>query len=129
MTIIYVKCPHCGHKFTVKVPRERPKGWGAHYADKIRKLSPLHREILKILWKHGPLPKRKIQGYLFENGIRISGNSLSGRLSELAGMNYIECEMRKVALYDRNTMQFRFRKTPVWYLTSKGREYIKKILQ
>ncbi|RLE85123.1 MAG: hypothetical protein DRJ67_09430 [Thermoprotei archaeon] len=128
MPIIMVTCPKCGHKFVVKVPRERRKGMGAHYADRIRKLSPLHREILKILWEHGALPKRKIQGHLFERGIRVSGNSLSGRLSELAGMGYIECEWSEVAIWDRDKMMYRFRKTPVWYLTSKGRRYVREEL-
>ncbi len=128
MPIIEVTCPHCGRKFVVKVPRERRKGQGAHYAWKIRRLSRLHEEILKILWEHGALPKRKIQGYLFERGIRVSGNSLSGRLSELAGLGYIECEMEEVALWDRDRMMYRFRKTPVWYLTTKGRRYIKEKL-
>ncbi len=126
MPIIMVKCPYCGKTFTVKVPRERRKGMGAHYAHKIRKLSPLHREILKILYEHGAMPKRKIQGYLFEKGIRVSGNSLSGRLSELAGMGLIECEMEEVALWDRDRMMYRFRKTPVWYITMKGRRVLKR---
>ena len=107
MPVYIVTCPKCGHKFVVKVKRERPKGWGAHYADKIKKLSPLHIEILKILREHGPQPKRKIQGYLFEKGIRVSGNSLSGRLSELAGMGMVECEVDRVLIYDRERMEYR----------------------
>lgn len=129
MPIIMVTCPKCGHRFTVKVPRERRKGEGAHYAYKIRRLSPLHIEILKILEEHGALPKRKIQGYLFEKGIRVSGNSLSGRLSELAGMGLIECEMEKVVLWDRDKMTYRFRKTPVWYITMRGRRRLAEELK
>jgi len=120
MPVYIVTCPKCGHKFVVKVPRERPKGWGAHYADRIKKLSPLHIEILKILREHGPQPKRKVQGYLFDKGIRVSGNSLSGRLSELAGMGMVECEVDKVLLWDREKMEYRWRKLPVWRITSKG---------
>jgi repressor of nif and glnA expression len=124
-----VRCPKCGHRFVVRVPRERPKGEGAHYADKIRKLSPLHIEILRILAERGPLTKARIGGILAERGRRVSGNSLSGRLSELAGLGYVECEYTRVKLYDAKTMTFRFVKKPVWRITELGRRVLEEELR
>jgi len=119
-----VKCPKCGHKFIVKVPREREKGLGAHYADKIKKLTPLHLEILHILAENGPSTKARLGGLLADRGRRVSGNSLSGRLSELAGLGYVECSFAEVKLFDHKTMKFRFVKKPVWSITEKGRRVL-----
>jgi hypothetical protein len=124
MPAVMVKCPKCGHRFVVEVPREREKGEGAHYAEKIRKLSPLHEEILQILALYGPLTKAKIGGILAERGRRVSGNSLSGRLSELAGLGLVECRYTKVKLYDAKTMRFRFAKRPVWFITERGKRVL-----
>jgi len=124
MPTIAVRCPKCGHKFTVKVPREMPKGWGAHYAEKIRKLSPLHLEILRVLAERGPMPKSRLGGLLAERGRRVSGNSLSGRLSELAGLGLVDCDFTEVRLFDAKTMKFRFVKKPVWSITEKGRRVL-----
>jgi hypothetical protein len=124
MPAVMVKCPKCGHKFVVEVPREQKKGEGAHYAEKIRKLSPLHEEILEILALHGPLTKAKIGGILADRGRRVSGNSLSGRLSELAGLGLVECKYTEVRLYDAKTMKFRFVERPVWHLTEKGKRVL-----
>jgi hypothetical protein len=124
MPAVMVKCPKCGHRFVVEVPREREKGEGAHYAEKIKKLSPLHEEILQILALYGPLTKAKIGGILAERGRRVSGNSLSGRLSELAGLGLVECRYTKVKLYDAKTMRFRFVKRPVWFITERGKRVL-----
>jgi len=126
MPVVIVKCPKCGHKFAVEVPREQPKGWGAHYAEKIQKLSPLHVEILEVLAEKGPMPKSRIGGILAERGRRVSGNSLSGRLSELAGLGYVECEYARVKLYDAKTMKFRFVRKPVWKITELGRAKVEE---
>jgi hypothetical protein len=124
MPTVVVRCPKCGHRFVVRVPREKPKGAGAHYAEKIRKLSPLHEEILQILALHGPLTKSRLGGILAERGRRVSGNSLSGRLSELAGLGLVECEFAEVRLYDAETMKFRYVKKPRWRVTEKGKRVL-----
>jgi repressor of nif and glnA expression len=124
MPYVIVRCPKCGHRFVVEVPREREKGEGAHYAEKIRKLSPLHIEILQILAEKGSLTKARIGGILAERGRRVSGNSLSGRLSELAGLGYVECKYTRVKLYDAKRMVFRFVKKPVWEITELGRRVL-----
>jgi len=124
MPTVMVRCPKCGHRFVVRVPRERPKGEGAHYAEKIKKLSPLHEEILQILALYGPLTKSRLGGILAERGRRVSGNSLSGRLSELAGLGLVECKYAEVKLYDAKTMKFRFVEKPVWRITERGRRVL-----
>jgi hypothetical protein len=129
MPVVVVRCPKCGHRFTVKVPREKPKGEGAHYAEKIKKLSPLHYEILYVLAVKGSLTKSRIGGILAERGRRVSGNSLSGRLSELAGLGYVECEYTRVKLYDAKSMKFRFVRKPVWRLTEQGKRVLEDHLK
>jgi hypothetical protein len=66
MPYVMVRCPRCGHRFVAEVPREREKGGGAHYADKIKKLSPLHVEILQVLAERGSLTKARIGAILAE---------------------------------------------------------------
>jgi hypothetical protein len=126
MPYVMVRCPKCGHKFVVEIPREREKGEGAHYAEKIRKLSPLHIEILQLLAEKESLTKARIGGILAERGRRVSGNSLSGRLSELAGLGYVECEYTEVKLYDAKTMKFRFVRKPVWRITELGKRVLEE---
>jgi len=118
---IVVRCPHCGHVFTVDILRENPKGRGAHYAKEIEQLSPLHMEILRILHEVGPGTKRKVGAILAQRGHAVSGNSLSGRLSELRGLGLVTMRYQEVKVYDKKTMTFRFKRTPVWSLTVKGK--------
>jgi len=118
---IVVRCPHCGHVFTVDIIRENPKGRGAHYASQIEVLSPLHMEILCILAETGPGIKKRIGAVLAERGHSVSGNSLSGRLSELRGLGLVAMRYEEVKVYDKRSMQFRFKRTPVWSLTPRGR--------
>jgi len=53
-------------------------------------------------------------------GVDISGNSLSGRLSELAGAGYVKCIYTDVTLWDEESKQFKFRRTPIWIITPAG---------
>jgi len=121
---IRVVCPYCHQAFYVDVPLARSKGSGAHYAKEISKLSPLHLEILEILAENGPLTKRKLGALLAKRGRRVSGNSLSGRLSELLGMGLVRCYRTEVREIDPETKQFRFVKKPVWEITEEGARYI-----
>jgi len=92
-----VRCPKCGFIFQVYL--ERAKGAGARTAGPPR-LGPLHERILSVLEEReafdlkSGLPKRVISAILHDKGIKVSGNSLSGRLSELAGWGFIECGKR-----------------------------------
>jgi len=94
---IAVKCPRCG--FIFEVFFERGKGLGARTSGPPR-LGPLHEKILSVLEERraftpeSGLPKRTIAAILHERGVKVSGNSLSGRLSELAGWGFIKCVKR-----------------------------------
>ena len=116
MVWVEIRCPNCGKTFSINLDiPSQPKGVGAHYAKKIKKLSPLHKQILEILRKHGELPKWRIGRILFEEyGRRVSGNSLSGRLSELLGMGLVSCRRVRVKVYDKRMQKYRFVKKPMW---------------
>jgi hypothetical protein len=123
--MVWVRCPRCGHYFEVNMS----KGKGAYYTRKDFTPSNLHVEIMKAIrtivsQKMNGATRRDIETYLRGKGLRISGNALSGRLSELLGAGYLDIEYTQVKVYDERTKQFRFKKTPVWYLSEKGAEYI-----
>jgi len=118
---IRVTCPNCGHSFYVEVKRERAKGLGAHYARQIERLTPLHMAILKLLAREGPLSKEEIRRLLEAQGIKKSGNSISGRLSELAGLRLVEVRNTRVREIDPSTKEFRFVSKPIWFITDVGR--------
>jgi len=124
---VIVRCPYCGREFELRDIYYHRKGKGAWYSKKIKRLSRHHIEILRVLYKENrPLPKRVLVRILNEGGVRISGNALSGRLSELKGLGLVDMFYRRVKVYDKKSMSFRFRKKPHWILTEKGRE---KLLQ
>jgi len=112
-----VRCPRCGCEFEVDLR----KGKGAHYAGEMRKLSPLHLDILEILDLHGPCTKKRLGALLALRGRRVSGNSLSGRLSELLGLGLVDVERTEVREYDPDTKTYRFVRKPVWRITREGR--------
>jgi len=125
--MVWVKCPRCGHYFEVDLT----KGKGAYYTKKDFTPSHLHEEILKAIkiivsHKLNGATKQEIENYLKNKGINISGNSLSGRLSELLGAGYVEVKYTQVQYLDEKTKKYRFKRTPIWYLSVKGVEYIKK---
>jgi arginine repressor len=106
------------------------KGKGAYYTRKDFVPSNLHVEIMKTIRtivsrKMNGVTKQEIENYLKNKGINISGNSLSGRLSELLGAGYLEVKYTQVQYLDEKTKKYRFKKTPIWYLSVKGAEYIK----
>jgi len=123
-----VVCPYCHQPFYIDVSVERTKGSGAHYASEIKRLTPLHEEILQVLAECGPSTKRRIGAILAERGRRVSGNSLSGRLSELLGLGLVVCYRTKVREVDPETKTYRFVLKPVWALSEKGKEYITRKL-
>jgi len=119
--MVWVKCPKCGHTFEVDLR----KGKGAHYVTRDFKPSSLHllimRSILEIVREKGQgASKEEIRARLEEKGRRITGNSLSGRLSELLRAGYVEVVFTEVRKQPSRTPPYKFRKTPLWYLTDKG---------
>jgi hypothetical protein len=121
VTKLKVRCPRCGHEFYVDVHSPRQKGEGARYAPEIKRLTPLHVAILSVLAERGPMTKKRLGAILAEEGRRVSGNSLSGRLSELLGLGLVECKYTEVKEVDPDSKQFRFVKKPVWSITESGR--------
>jgi len=63
-------------------------------------------------------PKRAIGGMLANMGYKVSGNVISGRLSELLGLGKVVMLRKRIQLYDRDRQTYRFKRTPVWYLES-----------
>lgn len=127
MPVVRVRCPYCGREFSVVVTCKQVKGSGAKYAYKIKTLGRLHKLILRLLFEKGDMTKREISRSLANLGVYVSGNSLSGRLSELNGMGLIAFKYTKVKLYDKKRMKFRFVKKPLWYLTEEGLEEARKL--
>jgi DNA-binding HxlR family transcriptional regulator len=115
-----VRCPRCGFTFEV----DMSKGKGAHYAAEIQRLSELHLLILEILKTHGPCTKKRLGALLAEQGRRVSGNSLSGRLSELLGLGLVEVTRTQVREYDPAEKRYRFVKKPVWSITKRGEQVL-----
>jgi hypothetical protein len=106
------------------------KGQGAYYTAAEFHPTELHvlvmlaiRDIVSRTGR-GAL-KTEIERWLLARGRQVSGNSVSGRLSELLGAGYVECEYTKVQVYDEKAKRFRFKRAPRWYLTQKGVEYLK----
>jgi len=132
VVVIQIRCPYCGRWITLshEIIRQ-PKGYGAHYAHKIKKLSRTHIVILSILYFYGnkgktPLPKRKISYLLHKKGIKISGNEVSARLSELHGLGFVKFEKSRIKLLDEERQKYRYVKIPHWYLTDRG---LRKVLE
>jgi len=103
----------------------RQKGQGADYGKQIERLSVMHVRILKILLAEGGLTKAEITRFLnreqeADKEPFIGGFSVSGRLSELCGRGLVKMNYEEVQLLDSKTMQFRFKKKPVWRLTPLG---------
>jgi len=124
--LVLVRCPYCGRVFEYKMP----KGKGAHYTSRDFRPNKLHELVLTAVWsivkeKGRGATKREISYYLHMHGHDISGNSLSGRLSELLGAGLVEVQYTDVKLYDEKSKKYRFKRTPVWYITQRGAEYLR----
>ena len=112
---VLTQCPHCGRFIVVEVKLR--KGRGASY--RVRKLSRLHVEILRVLdGVEMPLTQRDILRALRRRGWRVSGNSVSGRLSELLALGYVEVDRVEVRVDDNGVPKFQ--KKPVWSITPAG---------
>jgi DNA-binding transcriptional ArsR family regulator len=124
--MVLVRCPHCGRTFEVDLR----KGKGAYYTVGEFKPSKLHELIMLAIRDivrekgRGAL-KGEIERWLLAKGRRVSGNSVSGRLSELLGAGYVEVEYTKVQVYDEKSKKFRFKRSPRWYLTQRAVEYLR----
>jgi len=124
--VVLVRCPNCGHTFEVPMR----KGQGAYYTAGEFHPTELHVLVMQAIRDivrekgRGAL-KTEIERWLLARGRRVSGNSVSGRLSELLGAGYVTVEYVKVQVYDEKSKKFRFKRTPRWYLSQKGVEYLR----
>lgn len=121
MTYSEIICPKCNQHIYIK--RQNDKGEGAEYAKYITSLQGLRGTIYGILKAHGArtpetaMPKKLI-GHLLheEKGIKASGNSVSGRLSELRGMGRAFFTRQKIIIHRPETeYKPRFEHLPRWY--------------
>lgn len=105
----------------------RAKGEYAIY--KVKKLRQINFGILEVLNEAGkPLTSRALTSLIHkkrkargEKGYKSQGQ-ISGRLSEMGRIGLVRMFYAKVRLVDQEAMQFRFRKTPHWEITSRGRK-------
>jgi len=111
----------------MNIDEHRAKGEYAIY--KVKKLRPINFDILEVLKKAGkPLTSRtttsrvhKKRKPLGEKGYKSQGQ-ISGRLSEMGRVGLVRMFYAEVKLVDEETMEFKFRKTPHWEITSRGRK-------
>lgn len=125
-------CPNCGFLYSCDAPRHNKRGTGAWYADQIKALSPIHREILGYLEDsaaHSYDSGRTLAEVTFGiNSWRRSSSqkslkdqTVSARLSELQGLKMVSCVPAEVALTDLLTMRFENRNIPRWHLIEQRR--------
>ena len=129
-----MKCNNCG-RIEAHPPCEcggrfyQEKGVGASEPVSI---TSLHVEILDLLRRVGSVdskhaaPKQFIAQRLNDGSPRISGNSVSGRLSELRGMRYVDCRPEVEDRFDPKTMQKVKVAKFYWWVTDKGMELLKE---
>jgi len=121
--VIRPTCPKCGGELY------QEKGTGAMESVTI---TPLHLDVLDILAKIGArdpqhaAPKWFIAQRLNSDQPRLSGNSVSGRLSELKGMDYADCRPDTEEKWDRNAGTKVRVLTWYWWITDKGMELLKE---
>jgi len=116
-----IYCPNCGSP--VEVPTINRKGQGASYASQIKTLGRARTMILEILAEEGAMnaslsvPKKRIAAKIYERKVKMCGNAISGRLSELLGMGLVKMIHRQIKLHHpEGEFKFRPKKIPCWYL-------------
>src|SRR5207249_9822642 len=111
-----LKCPQCGYATTF-FPRHGPRGQGAHYSQRIKRLNPTHQLALQVLKEHGADCYEKGMG-LTDIWLRVrdivqqtrnahmpTKGGISGRLSELQGLGMVKSQHNHVEIVDRDSMQ------------------------
>src|SRR5882672_5921532 len=119
-------CPNCGMSISCDTPRHGPRGSGAHYADRIRKLNRTHNHAQVALEGHDSFDRglgltevwKRVREYCLANNFRVpTKQGMSGRLSELAGLGMVRSENNQIRLTDQQSQQYRFEKQPRWFLS------------
>lgn len=109
----------------------RSKGQGAWYASLIQELGETRILILKVLKKQYPrwLTSWHIT-YLVNCERKAKGlknfafGSISGRLSELLGLGYVQMSNEDVEMYDEEVMAFGWPEKPTWRISQKGIRFL-----
>ncbi|MCP8309710.1 MAG: hypothetical protein H3Z53_11390 [archaeon] len=122
--------------FDYKPRRRRPqgvgkKGEGAWYSHSILELGETREQILENLKEQYPkwLTSWHIT-YLLNNKRKAKGlknlafGTVSGRLSELLGLDYVVMSNEDIELYDDETMSFCWPERPTWRISQKGIKYL-----
>ena len=124
-------CHSCGANVTCNIQRMSPKGEGAWYAYKIRKLGPMRALILEIMqarparsWASGLSSKligHEVREAQKHRGLRLTNDhSIGGRVSELQGLGLIESSRGEVELKDQVEQKYVTTIQARYYLTEIG---------
>jgi hypothetical protein len=107
------------------------KGQGAWYAHSIIKLGETRELILEVLkeqypkwmtsWHLAYLINKKRKEKQQKN---LAFGTVSGRLSELLGLGYVEMSNEEIELYDSELMSFGWPEKPTWKISQKGIRYL-----
>jgi hypothetical protein len=72
---------------------------------------------LDAIDKDRAIPKKRIAAKIYERKVKMCGNAISGRLSELLGMGLVKMIHRQIKLHHpEGEFKFRPKKIPCWYL-------------
>lgn len=112
----------------MSVDTHRAKGKYAKY--RIKKLSPTHLDILEALNEAGEAktsgaleePVNKKRHARGEKGI-VKQPQMTGRLSEMGRIKLVAMTYSDIFI-DEEVPTFRFKKTPVWTITDKGKRAV-----
>lgn len=91
-------------------PRTRRKGAGAHYAHRLRRLNYSHRRLLYGLLSSGATDKSKgIPAVQLRRIFRLRTAPTAGRMAELIGKEYVNCDRARVTFQPdgEGVLQFR----------------------
>jgi len=117
--------------FDYKPKRKRPqgvakKGEGAWYSHSILELGETRIMILKVLKEQFPkwltswhityLVNKKRED---KKQKHLAFGTVSGRLSELLGLDYVQMSNDEVELYDSELMSFGWPEKPTWRISGK----------
>jgi len=107
------------------------KGQGAWYAPLIAELGKTRELILEVLKEQYPkwitswhltyLVNRQRKRKGLKN---LAFGTISGRLSELLGLGYVQMSNEEIELYDSELMSFGWPEKPTWKIAQKGIRYL-----
>ena len=126
-----MKCPNCGYEIAVQPPRA--KGTGKRTGLAQSRLSGSQMWTLNVLRDmkahdvESAVPRQQIFEHMrdqcIKGGYRILSTHIVGFwLSALLGAGFVSMVNRKCEMKDFHTQDIRFKKKPVWYLSTNYQE-------